>query len=398
MVSSARRSDQQAGKGDEAGEALGPDHRLRAPVGAAAAVGLDRRAVNDLGDLERSAVALGEQVAPGLGLLGKLGGLEQLRVVAPAEHPGDELERRRVLGLEDHPLAAGLVGLGRGPELAVGAEVTLDEPGDPLSQKDLGGALDLAHLPVGSRCVVAAVEVLGRREVVLSLRRVGDLALDPREAEDADVVALVRVPDQIELAVAEDEVVGVDLAVGGLVALQRVVAELDRLAARDRGLDLGELLRDVAAGAVLGELDVDRRRPVALERARPAPGDLLQREAQRLGVGELAVEQAERSAKRRQLGVGELDRGQVVVLRRQRVELGLEEALGRLLDRERDPEALELGAVGIEAAGEGVVVHRAVALDLALDLERRDGAPAGHQERDQGELADQLLGVLGHRA
>ena len=37
--------------------------------------------------------------------------------------------------------------------------------------------LDLAHLPVGARGVVAAVEVLGRGEVVLGLGRVGDLAL-----------------------------------------------------------------------------------------------------------------------------------------------------------------------------------------------------------------------------
>ena len=37
----------------------------------------------------------------------------------------------------------------------------------------------------------------------------------------------------------------------------------------------------------------------ALQRARAAPGDLLQREAQRLGVGELAVEQRQRELQRR---------------------------------------------------------------------------------------------------
>ena len=70
------------------------------------------------------------------------------------------------------------------------------------------------------------------------------------------------------------------------------------------------------------------------------------------------------------------------------------ESLG--IDLKRDPEALELGAVGVEAAREGVVVHRAVALDLLLDLERRDRPAVGHQKRDQRKLADQLLGVLGH--
>src|SRR5207248_1818572 len=37
-----------------------------------------------------------------------------------------------------------------------------------------------------------------------------------------------------------------------------------------------------------------------------------------------------------------------------------------------------------------------VALHLLLDLESRDRPPFGHQERDQRELADELLGVLGH--
>ena len=98
------------------------------------------------------------------------------------------------------PAALDAVGLGRLAKLAVAAEVALDQPGDPLAQEDRGAALDLAHLPVGALAVVAAVEVLGRREVVLGLGRVGDLAADPREAEDPHLVALVRVADQIELA------------------------------------------------------------------------------------------------------------------------------------------------------------------------------------------------------
>ena len=128
-----------------------------------------------------------------------------------------------------------------------------------------------------------------------------------------------------------------------------------------------------------------------------APGDLLEGEAQRLGVGEAAVgEQREGGAQRGQLVIGELDRFEVEVLRRQRVELGLEEALARLLDPELDPEALELGPVGVEAPREGVVVHVAVALDLALDLQGGNRPALSHQERDQRELADQLLCVLRH--
>src|SRR5690606_3442426 len=108
--------------------------------------------------------------------------------------------------------------------------------------EDGRGPLDLTELPIGAPAVVAAVEVLRRREVVLGLGGVADLPLDPREAEDTHRVALVRVTDQVELAGPEDEVVGVHLALLGLVALHRVVGELDRLAARDRDLDLREAL------------------------------------------------------------------------------------------------------------------------------------------------------------
>ncbi len=232
---------------------------------------------------------------------------------------------------------------------------------------------------------------------MLGLGGVADLALDPGEAEDAHRLALVGVTDQVELAAAEDEVEGVDLALFGLVALHRVVGELDRLAARDRGLDLGEPLREVAAAGGGGHRHLDRGALALLERVRVAPGDLLQGESQRLGVGEFAFgEQRERRAQRRQLVVGELDRVEVEVLRRQRVELGLEETLARLLDPELDPEALQLGPVRVEAPREGVVVHVAIALNLALDLERRNRPPLSHQERDQRELTDQLLGVLCH--
>ena len=49
----ARGADQQAGERDQAGEALGPDHRLGAAVGAAgAAVALGERAAHRVGDLE----------------------------------------------------------------------------------------------------------------------------------------------------------------------------------------------------------------------------------------------------------------------------------------------------------------------------------------------------------
>ncbi len=133
------------------------------------------------------------------------------------------------------------------------------------------------------------------------------------------------------------------------------------------------------------------------QRAGAPPGDLLQRQPQRLGVGEFAVEQAQRRLQRRELLVGEGDRRQVEVLGSQRVVLLLGRAVGGALDGQLDAQRLQLGAVRVEAPRERVLVHAAVALDVAPDLQRRDGPALGHQVGDQRQLADQLLGVLGHR-
>ena len=58
----------------------------------------------------------------------------------------------------------------------------------------------LAELPVGTAGVGARVEVGRALEVVLGLRRVGDLAADAREPEDPQRAALVRMAQQVELA------------------------------------------------------------------------------------------------------------------------------------------------------------------------------------------------------
>jgi hypothetical protein len=88
----------------------------------------------------------------------------------------------------------------------------------------------------------------------------------------------------------------------------------------------------------------------------------------------------------------------VEVLGPEAVVLLLGDAVGGLLDRELDAERLELGAVGVEPAGEGVLVHAAVALDVAPDLQRGHRATLRHEVRDERELTDELLGVLRHMA
>jgi hypothetical protein len=231
---------------------------------------------------------------------------------------------------------------------------------------------------------------------VLGLRGVRDLAADAREPEHAHVLALVRPADQVELPALEQQLVGVDQPLRGGAGLHRVVLELDALAAVDRGVDLREPRRQLAAARRARDAEPDRplgRRP---ERARAPPGELLEREAQRLGVGELAVEQAQGRLQGRQLGVREGDRREEEGLRRERVVLLLGEAVRRLVHREVDAERVQLGPVGVEAAREGVLRHVGVALDVAADLGGGHRPALRHQVRDQRQLPDQLLGVLRH--
>src|SRR2546421_10921704 len=120
-----------------------------------------------------------------------------------------------------------------------------------------------------------------------------------------------------------------DSTFSALIALQRVEVADESPGPEDRGLDLGEPWGDrVAAGRAC-----DAERDCVLlgepERVGAPPGDLLERKPQRLRIGKLAIEQLERSVKRSQLGVGELDRWQVEVLRGERVVLLLDLTVDR---------------------------------------------------------------------
>ena len=212
-------------------------------------------------------------------------------VLAQAQHPGDQLTRVGVGG-DEHAVAVVPVG----PEAAVAAEMALDLPGDALAYPDLGGADRVAELPMDPVSVAARVEIVRALEVVLGLGRVADLAADPGEPEDPDRVALVGPPDDVELAALEQQLVGIDAARAHLVAFHRVVVEDDRLAPEDRRLDLGQPLGDVMAAGRAGDPQRDRVLLRRAQRARAAPGDLLQSQPQRLGIGELPIEQLQRGA------------------------------------------------------------------------------------------------------
>ncbi len=214
---------------------------------------------------------------------------------------------------------------------------------------------------------------------MLRLGRVADLATDTGESEYADRVTLVSASDHIELPALEQQLVRIDLALLARVAFHRVVLEHDRLAPEDRRLDLRQALRHLVTVGGAGDAECDGALHRRVEWARPAPRDLLQREPQRLRVGEFAVEQVQRRPERRQLVIVELDRGEVEVLGRQRVLLLLDLTVLRLLDREHDAEGFELGTVRIKAARERVLVHHAVALDVSPDLRSCHRSPLGHQ-------------------
>ena len=265
------------------------------------------------------AVALLDQLQASGELLEELGRPQQAGVLAKTQHPRDEHSRGPIGGEEDTIARSLLLG---SADLSVAAEVALDLPRDPLAEQDLRGPPLLPQLPLRAVGVRARVEVGGAPEVVLRLRRVGHFAADAREAEDTDRLALVGAAQQIELPALEQQVVGVHAPGAHLVALHRVVVERDRLLAEDRRLDLrqarGEL---VAAGRgrdpeCHGALLLGRS-----QRTGPPPGDLLQREPQRLRVGELPVQQVQGSLQCGELLVCELDLGQMEALRAQRVTL-----------------------------------------------------------------------------
>src|ERR1700752_2446307 len=153
-------------------------------------------------------------------------------------------------------------------------------PGDAAGDPHLRDPHRLAELPVDAVGVRPGVEVRRALEVMLGLGGVADLSADPRQAEHADGTALVRAADDVELTPLVQELVRIDPAGADLVALHRVVVEDDRLAAKDRGLDLRQPLGDLMAAGRAGDAERDRALLRGIERAGPPPGDLLERQPQ----------------------------------------------------------------------------------------------------------------------
>ena len=274
------------------------------------------------------------------------------------------------------------------------AQRAVHPPGGVSVHLDPRRAGDRAVLPVLADPVGVDVEVGGHAEVALAAGREADVAADPRDAERAHVVVVEVLADDVPGAAVAPERVRVQRALAHRVAPRRPVAELDRALLRDRGLELREPARHLRRVVGIAHLDARSRLGGGVVEAGAPEREVLEREPERLGVRERAVEHVERRLERRQLVVVELELVEEVVLGAERVELLAGELVA--LRVKRDAEGDQLGAVGVEAARERLVGHLGVALDVALDVACGERPPLRHQERDQRELPDQLVGVVRH--
>ena len=242
--------------------------------------------------------------------------------------------------------------------------------------------------------VLIRVEVFGEPEVALAARGETDVAADPRDAERLHLLVVEVEPDDVPLAAVEEERVGIHRPLPMLVAHDRPVLELQRPVLRDRALELRQPSGKLGRVAGVVELDGARGLRRASLEAGPAEREVLEREPERLRVRELALEEVEARLERGELLVGELQRRQEVPLGAQPVELLARELVA--LGVERDSEREQLGPVGVEASGERLVRHLLVALDVLLHVTGGQRPALGHQEGDERELPDELVGVVRH--
>src|SRR5262249_35515225 len=297
--------------------------------------------------------------------------------------PGSELPRARIFGHEEAVFDA-----------AVLPVRPLDPPGRVVGDLDARLAGDVADLPRRAVAVGLELEIRREAEVPLPARRETDVAADSRDAEGADVLTHEVLADDVPGAVVLKQGVRVERPLLLGIARDRPVVELDRALLRDRALELAEAPREFGRVLRIEHLDAQGRVCRGLGESRAPQCEVLQRQTEWLRVGELALEQVERRLEGGQLVVLEIELGEKVGLRAHRVQLlaGVLVALG--VERHAQPD--QLGPVGVEPARKRLVRHLLVALDVALDIPRSHGPPLGHQEGDEGELADQLVRVMTH--
>ena len=320
---------------------------------------------------------VGDRVAQGLGL-------ERDRASVLAQHPACQRLDPREPGLEDAVREHARIG-----------ERAVDPPGGVALHRDAGRADGLADLPGAWDAMCLDVEVGRQPEVALAPGGEANIAANAGDPEGADGGAVEILADDVPDSLVEPERVGVERALADLVALRRPVVELDRPLLRDRRLELRQAPRELGRVVRCADPDALGRVGARLVEARPAERQVLQREPQRLGVGELAVEVEERRLQGGQLVVLEVEPVEEVVLGAEGVELLAGELVALRMERHAEPG--ELGAVGVEPPRERLVGHLRIALDVALHVAGGQRPALRHQEGDERELTDELVGVVGHR-
>ena len=230
-------------------------------------------------------------------------GLERHGAPVLAQHPRRELGDRRVLRDEDVVLDA------------AGAPIGAPHPpGCVSAHLDPRFADEVADLPLRPASELADVEVRRDPEVALAARCEPDVALDARDAEGAERVAVEIEAHDVPLAAVVEERVRVECALGVLVARDRPVVELDRALLRDRAFELCQASGHLGRVVGVEHLDAQRGGARRLGESGAAEREVLQREPQRLCVRELALEQIERRLERRELLVLELELGEEILL------------------------------------------------------------------------------------
>ena len=226
--------------------------------------------------------------------------------VLPEDPAGEQLGRR-IPGRED--VTDDVV-----PLAAVRA---LDPPRRVGRDFDARLAHVVAELPFGSAAVLLDVELGRQPEIALAARGKADVRSDTRHPERADVRPLEVVADHVPRAVLGEQRIGIQGSFLLAVAVDRPVAELHRALLRDRPFELAEAPLEL--GRVVRVADERAYRGVGRGRREAAGGaterEVLQREPERLGVGEPPLEQVEARLQRRELLVVELELGEEVALR-----------------------------------------------------------------------------------
>ena len=208
----------------------------------------------------------------------------------------------------------------------------------------------------------------------------GDSALDPREPETADVLALVGKAHEVPVPSEVHQAVGIHQALAALIATDAVVRKSDRLSTTDGRLDLREVHRNLGGVPVAQEIHRDGACRLVIERARTPERQVLQREPKRLGIGELTFQKVKAGMQRRGLFLGEVDLAQVVVVPDQRVEVTLKGVVVGAMDGQTDTEGLQLAPVGVKPTQKRLVAHSAVAFDGFMNFGRRRRPSLCHQE------------------